>query len=385
MRGSLVEKSGKYYAVFRVNGKQKWVNLQIETKGNNKRRAERALQEVLQKYLSDDYIDNNMLFVDYLDMWINQVKPLIKPSTWEGYYKVVTGKIKPYFNDKAYKLKDLKGRHFTEYFIFLKESGRSDGKGGLGKKAVLNIRGVLSSAFNYALENDMINYNFIERSRMPIFETKEFTPTIYSAEQIKTLLSYAEQTKSKACLFLHLEMFTGCRKGELLALTWDNVDLENSTIHICHNRTGSKKEILEHLTTPKTKNGIRTMSLPPKVIDMLKAEKAQQTENKQILGSSYKVYDYDYVIRKADGSIYNPNSINRIIRKMTNEIGLPPCRVHDYRHAVASLLFESGTPLADVTIQLGHGQTSTTERIYIHRSNVAKAENVQTLSNAIGI
>ena len=71
MRGSLVEKSGKYYAVFRVNGKQKWVNLQIETKGNNKRRAERALQEVLQKYLSDDYIDNNMLFVDYLDMWIN--------------------------------------------------------------------------------------------------------------------------------------------------------------------------------------------------------------------------------------------------------------------------------------------------------------------------
>ena len=54
---------------------------------------------------------------------------------------------------------------------------------------------------------------------------------------------------------------------------------------------------------------------------------------------------------------------------MTNEIGLPPCRVHDYRHAVASLLFESGTPLADVTIQLGHGQTSTTERIYIHRSN----------------
>lgn len=66
------------------------------------------------------------------------------------------------------------------------------------------------------------------------------------------------------------------------------------------------------------------MSLPPKVIDMLKAEKAQQTENKQILGSSYKVYDYDYVIRKADGSIYNPNSINRIIRKMTNEIGLPP-------------------------------------------------------------
>ena len=82
-----------------------------------------------------------------------------------------------------------------------------------------------------------------------------------------------------------------CLRGVEKVSCWhylDNVDLENSTIHICHNRTGSKKEILEHLTTPKTKNGIRTMSLPPKVIDMLKAEKAQQTENKQILGSSYK-------------------------------------------------------------------------------------------------
>lgn len=385
MKGSLVKKSGKYYAVFRVNGKQKWVNLQIETKGNNKRRAEKALQEILLKYSSDDYIDNNMMFIDFLDMWIEQVKPLIKPSTWEGYGKVVNGKIKPYFEGKNYKLKDLKGRCFTEYFVYLKECGKSNGKGGLGKKAILNIRGVLSSAFNYALENDLINYNFIERSRMPIFETKEFTPTIYNAEQIKTLLSYAEKTESKACLFLFLEMFTGCRKGELLALTWDNVDLDNGTIHICQNRTGSKKEILEHLTTPKTKNGIRTMSLPPKVIDMLKVEKSQQEENKQLLGDSYKIYDYDYVIRQADGRIYNPNSINRIIRKMTDKIGLPPCRVHDYRHAVASLLFESGTPLADVTIQLGHGQTSTTERIYIHRSNVAKAENVQTLSNAIGI
>ena len=66
MKGSLVKKSGKYYAVFRVNGKQKWVNLQIETKGNNKRRAEKALQEILLKYSSDDYIDNNMMFIDFL-------------------------------------------------------------------------------------------------------------------------------------------------------------------------------------------------------------------------------------------------------------------------------------------------------------------------------
>ena len=377
MKGSLQTKNGKYYAVFRINGKQKWVNLKIETKGNNKRKAEKALQEVLLEYSTDNCIEKDMLFTDYLDMWIKEVKPLIKPSTWEGYDKVVSGKIKPYFEPKKYKLSDLKGMHFTEYFIYLKEYGRTDNKGGLSKKAVLNIRGVLSSAFKYALENELIRYNFVERSRMPLFETKEFKPTIYTAEQIKSLLTHAEETKSKACLFLFLELFTGARKGELLALTWDNVNLEEGTIHICQNRTGSKKEILETLTSPKTRNGIRTIPIPPKVVDMLKAEKELQKEYKHLLGDGYKTYKDDYVIRQADGSIYNPNSINRIISKMAEKIGLPHCRIHDYRHAVASLLFESGTPLQDVTTQLGHGQTSTTERIYIHRSNIAKQENMQ--------
>ena len=385
MTGSLQIKNGKYYAVFRLNGKQKWVNLKIESKGNNKRKAERALQEVLLEYSNDAYLERDMLFTEYLDIWIKEIKSLIKPSTWEGYEKVVKGKIKPYFEEKKYKLSDLRGMYFTEYFIWLKEHGRTDQKGGLSEKAVLNIKGVLSSAFKYALENEMIKYNYIERSRMPVFEKKTFNPVVYNSEQIKTLLLYAEETKSKACLFLFLEMYTGARKGELLALTWDNVNFENSTIHICQNRTGSKKEVLASHTSPKTRNGIRTIPLPQKVMSMLKAEKQYQDEIRTLIGDSYKEYEYDYVIRQADGSIYNPNSINRIIKNLTDKLGLPHCRVHDYRHAVASLLFENGTPLADVTVQLGHGQTSTTEKIYIHKNNIAKTENMQTLRDAIGI
>ena len=385
MRGSLQEKNNKYYAVFRVKGKQKWVNLGISTKKGNKRKAEQALKEVLERYSTNDGDMRDILFIDYLDMWLSQVKQFIKPSSYEGYEKVINGKVKPYFDSKHFKLRDLRGMDFTEYFIYLKERGRKDGHGGLNKKAVSNIRGVLSSAFKYAVENDLVYDNTVERSRLPMFDTQKFVPTIYSTEQIKLLLSYAEETKSKACLFLYLEMFTGCRKGELLALTWNNVNFDDKTIYICQNRTGSKKEVLDVLTSPKTQNAVRTLHLPSKVIDMLKAEKAQQAENRKLLGDYYKVYDYDYVIRQADGRIYNPNSINRIIRKMTDKIGLPPCRIHDYRHTVASLLFEGGASLSDVTVQLGHGQTSTTERIYIHRSNVARVENVQALTNAFDL
>ena len=233
--------------------------------------------------------------------------------------------------------------YFTEYFSYLKDRGRTNNKGGLSKKSVVNIRGVLSSAMKFAVENDLILNNVIDHSRLPLFETKNFEPTIYTAEQIKTLLEYAEQTNSKATLFLFLEMFTGARKGELLALTWDNVNLEKGTIYICQNRTGSKKEVLEHLTTPKTRNGYRTIPLPQKVIDLLTTEKELQEHNKSVLGKYYKTYEYDYVIRQADGSIYNPNSVNRIIKKLTEQIGLPHCRIHDYRHPYVKLKLKNSS------------------------------------------
>ena len=385
MKGSLQIKNNKYYAVFRFQGKQKWVGLNIPAVKGNKRKAEDALRRVLTEYTENKNNISDMPFIDYLDMWIKQIRPLVKPSSYESYNKVINGKIKPYFADKNFKLRDLRGMHFTEYFVYLKEHGRSDNKGGLNRKAILNIRGVLSSALTYAVENDMIHSNVVEHSRLPLFEEKAFVPTIYNSDQIKVLLEHAENTKSKMCLFLYLEMFTGARKGELLALTWDNVNFEENTIHICMNRTGNTKEVLNKPTSPKTRNGIRTVSLPEKVMNMLREEKELQKQNKEALKSYYKEYGYDYVIRQADGSIYNPNSVNRIIKKMEAELGLPHCRVHDYRHAVASILFENGVPLADVTTQLGHGQTSTTERIYIHKANVAPKENVQTLSNAIGI
>ena len=383
MKGSLQEKNKKYYAVFRVNGRQKWVSLDIPFTKENKQKAEKALQKILLQYSNNP--DGDMLFVDYLDMWIAQIKPLVKPSTYEGYYKVVNNKLKPYFANKNYTLNDLKGMYFTEYFTHLKERGKSNGSGGLSKKAVLNIRGVLSSALNYAVENDLIPANYIERSRLPIFEHAQFEPIIYTAEQAKNLLECAEQTQSKACLFLYLVMATGARKGELCALTWNDVDFENGTLHICRNRTGSKKEVLDNITTPKTANSVRTIPLSTKVINMLKIEKEQQEKNRRLFSNDYKTYEFDFVLRQADGSIYYPSSINRIITKLTKEAGLPHCRIHDFRHTVASILFENETPITDVTTLLGHSETQTTERIYIHKKTVARTATVQTLCNAIGV
>lgn len=189
MEGSLIIKGNYYYAKFRVNGKQKMLATKVPVKGNNKRKAERVLKELIAKYEGLNLENENVLFTTFLDKWLQSVKPILKPATWESYDKTVSGKIKPYFEQKNYKFKDMKPETFTEYFVFLAQQGKSNGKGGLSYKTVKNIRGVLSSAYEYAIENSYIKDNPVLKSRMPSFahSIKSDVPE-YSAEQVRKLL-----------------------------------------------------------------------------------------------------------------------------------------------------------------------------------------------------
>lgn len=150
MEGSLIIKGNYYYAKFRVNGKQKMIATKIPVKGNNKRRAIEKMKEIIESYKDINLECDDVLFTDFLDKWLKGIKGIIKPSTWESYDKTVSGKLKPYFESKRYKFKDMKPEVFTKYFVFLSQHGKSNGKGGLGYKTVKNIRGVLSSAYEYA-------------------------------------------------------------------------------------------------------------------------------------------------------------------------------------------------------------------------------------------
>lgn len=136
----------------------------------------------------------------------------------ESYDKAVQGKLKQYF-DSDQKISSITSADLTKYFCYLSENGRSDGKGGLGYKSVKNIRGVLSSAFEYAVEKKYIKENPVTKSRMPVFadKIKEEVPE-YNAEEIKLLLRTAKERNSHIYVFLLLDCYTGLRKGELFGI-----------------------------------------------------------------------------------------------------------------------------------------------------------------------
>lgn len=384
MEGSLIIKGNYYYAKFRVNGKQKMLATKVPVKGNNKRKAERVLKELIAKYDGLNLENENVLFTTFLDKWLQSVKPILKPATWESYDKTVSGKIKPYFEQKNYRFREMKPEIFTEYFVYLATEGKSNGKGGLSYKTVKNIRGVLSSAYEYAIENSYIKDNPVLKSKMPSFahSIKSDVPE-YSAEQVRKLLLFAKENDSHIYIFLLLALYTGLRKGELLALTWDDVDYDKKLLRVNKSRTGSRKDITTQITTPKTESSNRKIPLNDTVLEALRAEKKRQDEHAEILGNGYDKSS-SFIIRTVLGKPYvNLSAINRVVNRLTEKAGLPHCTIHGFRHSVASILDDNGVPIQDISVLLGHESVQTTERIYINRRKTAKAETIETLDNAI--
>ena len=384
MAGSLVVKGNKYYAKFRVNGKQKLLATGVSVKGNNKRKAESVLRELIAKYEGIDIDKENILFLPFLDFWLKDIELLIKPTTWESYDKTVNGKIKPYFSSCNHRLMDMQSSDFSKYFCYIATNGRSHGKGGLGEKSVKNIKGVISSAMNYAVQNKYIKKNPIADCEMPAFadDINKEVPE-YNADQVKRLLTIARDNNSHIYVFLLLALYSGMRKGELLGLTWQDVDFDNHTLRVNKSRSGTRKAVTKLITTPKTNSSNRYIPLNDITIEALKDEKNKQDEMRKLLGDFYDNSN-DYIVRNVHGKPYsNLSAINRVVNRLTAKAGLPHCTIHGFRHSVASILDDNGVPLQDISVLLGHENTSTTERIYIKRRSKAKAETIRTLDSAI--
>ena len=177
-------------------------------------------------------------------------------------------------------------------------------------------------------------------------------------------------------------LFTGARKGELLALTWDDVDFEHYMLNINKSRTGTRTSVTKLVTKPKTEGSTREIPLAKEVVIALTEEKAKQEEYERMMGNCAP--KNNYIVRTINGTPYsNLSAINRVVNRLTDNAGLPHCTIHGFRHTVVSILDDNGVSLQEISVLLGHENVSTTEKIYIHRNRKAKAENIDLLENVI--
>jgi len=166
-------------------------------------------------------------------------------------------------------------------------------------------------------------------------------------------------------LMIKLALLTGMRKGEILALQWDNVDFATNTIHIQHSLSYTK-EYGYHLKEPKTKGSIRKVAPPRKFMDELKkhiyTKKTERMEAVELWegGKCYFVFSSDL------GKPFHLDSPNRWWSRFLKRTGFKKIRFHDLRHTAATNLLNKNANIHSISKRLGHSNIKTTMNIYGH-------------------
>lgn len=383
LTGSLQIKSGTYYAVLnfkdnRGNRKQKWVNTQLSTKGNNKRKAENVLKKLIQEYEEKRVSPfDDVPFVDYILQWLDIIKTQVDEVTYQGYELTAKRHVIPYFEPLKLKLNDVSPQKLQEYYNYKYKHGRLNGKGGLSAKSIKQHHVVISHVFKEALRKNIINYNPADRVTLP--KPERYEGKFYPVDQIKILFSYLKNED-----LLPLIMITvlyGLRRSELLGLKWDSIDFDKETVTICHTVSKCTKVVEKNKT--KNNSSKRTYPMMMEIKQILQQARTNEKLNKLKYGDKY--IQNDYVFKWPDGHPYSPDYISRRFHNLLLKYNLPLIRFHDLRHSCASMLLEMGYDLKDIQEWLGHSDIKMTANIYGHLTLGHKKKLGESFSKSLAI
>jgi integrase len=163
--------------------------------------------------------------------------------------------------------------------------------------------------------------------------------------------------------FAAIDLGTGLRRGELLALRWSDVDLEGATLRV--DRSLEETNAGLRFKTPKTKHGRRTVSLPAAALEALRVHRRQQLELRMALGSGREPTDA-LVFCSPEGAPLSPDNLSRDWRRTVRAKSLPEVTFHALRHTHASILIAQGVDILTISRRLGHGTPAVTLTVYAH-------------------
>lgn len=381
--GRLQEKNGYYYMVLSYTGpdgkrKQPWVATGLPVKGN-KKRAEQMLRELRGSFTPPkaerkEELSPDMLFSDYMLYWLRIVRPAVQETTWSSYCFNVKDHIVPYFEPLGVTLAGLQARQIQSFYLRELET--------LKATSVLRLHANLHKALKYAVRLDLIPGNPVDKVERP--KPEKYMAAYYTAEEMEQLFAAARGHRLE--LIIQFAAFYGLRRGEVLGLRWDAVDLDAGTLtvrHIVTNASIEGKQVLVQADRAKTKSSLRTLPLVDAFAQRLRALKEQQEYNEQVCGSCYNRKYKGYLFVNEMGDLILPNSVTDVFAKLLAENGLRKIRFHDLRHSCASLLLKQGVPMKQIQEWLGHSDISTTANIYAHLDAQSKQLSAETMEQAL--
>ena len=357
MRGHLRKRGKRSWAIVvdigrdPVTGKRrrKWISVK-----GTKRDAERRLAEVIHEVDTGTFVEpSRITLAEYLGQWMRDyVAVTVRPRTAQG-YRTIVRRIERALGPAP--LPELRAQHIQQYYAaMLKE--------GLSTNTVRAHHRLLHQAIGQAVKWEMLPRNFMDavtppRARKP--DLRSLDPA-----EVSRLLSAAESTDFH--LPIHLAIYTGLRRSEILGLRWADVNLDAQTLTVNRTMLHLVGDPL-HISSPKSSGSRRAVSFG---------------EDTAVLLGQRRAAPEDQVCARADGTLLSPHALSEGYRAIADNCDID-VRFHDLRHTHASLLLAAGVPIHVVQARLGHASIQTTVDVYGHLLPASDAEAGAALETAL--
>lgn len=351
-----------------VTGKAIYKNVLAKTQKECKEKLERAIE----KNGKVDVVRSGKYTVaEWVRLWFETYsKPSIREQTTYYYNNYIEKHIVPGIG--SIRLDKLTTLQIQQFYNKLKTSGRVQRyehielkDKGLSNRFIHGIHGVLRSALEQAKKEKLITDNPAEGCKLPKIEKKEMK--VLLPEQIG---AYLQEANRRGLLpAYYLELTSGLRRGELLALLWTDLDVENMTISVTKqvNRINGELKVSQ----PKTSNSIRTIPIPKQAVDLLILEHEKHPDN-----------PYMFPSPKTE-TMYDPDSFRHTHEKILAAAGIEHIRFHDLRHTFATLSLQNGVDVKTLSNTLGHYSAGFTLDTYTHATQRMKREAADTIGSVI--
>ena len=310
---------------------------------------------------------------EWLDKWSADYLGSVKPATVCAYKATIKTHLKPGIG--AVRLDSLDVHIIQNLYNELVSPKKQ--ASAISPKTVKNVHGVLHKALQQAVANGYIRSNPTDACVLPRVEKKKIEPL--DENQITVFLKAIRGHQFEQLYIVTL--FTGMREAEALGLTWDCVNFANSTITIDKQLQLIRGSKGEYRIAPTKNSKVRTITVAPFVLDILRQVKRTQQQNSMNYG--FFLENTGFVFTNPLGQHLKANTVYKNFKAVVRELGYDNARLHDLRHSYAVASIKSGDDIKTVQENLGHATAAFTLDVYGHVTDQMKMESAARMEQFI--
>ena len=305
---------------------------------------------------------DNKTFEEIVVLWQADKRQYVKRSTYSAYSLIVDNHLLPAFPGVSDVTEEM-----VQNFVLAKLEQ------GLSQKSVKDILIVLKMILRFAVKQGFMQHREID-VKFPTERERQELEVLNRSSQ-RRIMEYVQTHFTFMNLGIYICLCAGLRIGEVCALVWDDIDVENGVINVSKTIQriyvikGGKKYTEVIIDTPKSRNSIREIPIARDLLKMIKPFK--------------KIVNGSFYVLTNSGQPTEPRTYRNYYKRLMEQLNIPKLKFHGLRHSFATRCIESRCDYKTVSVLLGHSNISTTLNLYVHPNMEQKKRCVEQMFKAL--